>query len=142
MRVITLQTGGVPDGIPDEKTRAAIGKSIARGTMLGRAATLADVGNAAVFAASDLSRALTATRLNITCGAVPDLAGMRPGRPRRSRTQPQPAYVRRRRSYASSSASSAAGSAPAASARWTISAWLSGVSPPTGASRSRFVGNG
>jgi len=40
--------------------------------MLGRAATLADVGNAAVFAASDWSRALTGTKLNITCGSVPD----------------------------------------------------------------------
>jgi 3-oxoacyl-[acyl-carrier protein] reductase len=40
--------------------------------MLGRAATLDDVGNAAVFAASDWSRALTATKLNLTGGTVPD----------------------------------------------------------------------
>jgi NAD(P)-dependent dehydrogenase (short-subunit alcohol dehydrogenase family) len=72
VRVITLQTGGIPEGIPDEKTRGAIEKSIADRTMLRRAATLADVGNAAVFAASDWSRALTATKLNITCGTVPD----------------------------------------------------------------------
>ena len=72
VRVITLQTGGIPEGIPDERTRSAVEKSIAERTMLGRAATLADVGNAAVFAASDWSRALTGTSLNITCGSVPD----------------------------------------------------------------------
>ena len=72
IRVITLQTGGIPEGIPDERTRSAVEKSIAERTMLGRAATLADVGNAAVFAASDWSRALTGTKLNITCGSVPD----------------------------------------------------------------------
>jgi 3-oxoacyl-[acyl-carrier protein] reductase len=72
IRVITLQTGGIPEGIANEKTRAGIEKSIADATMLGRAASLADLGNAAVFAASDWSRALTATKLNITCGAVPD----------------------------------------------------------------------
>jgi 3-oxoacyl-[acyl-carrier protein] reductase len=72
VRVITLQTGGIPEGIPDEHTRSAVEKSIAGASMLGRAATLADVGNAAVFAASDWSRALTATKLNITCGTVAD----------------------------------------------------------------------
>jgi enoyl-[acyl-carrier-protein] reductase (NADH) len=40
--------------------------------MLKRAATLDDVANAAVFAASDLARAITASALNITCGAVVD----------------------------------------------------------------------
>ena len=72
IRVITLQTGGIPEGIPDARTRSAVEKSIAERTMLGRAATLADVGNAAVFVASDWSRALTGTKLNITCGSVPD----------------------------------------------------------------------
>lgn len=72
IRVLTLQTGGIPEGIPDERTRTSMEKSIARNTMLGRPATLADVGNAAVFAASDWSRALTGTKLNITCGGVAD----------------------------------------------------------------------
>ena len=40
--------------------------------MLGRAATLADVGNVAAFAASDHARSMTATALNITCGSVVD----------------------------------------------------------------------
>lgn len=72
IRVLTLQTGGVPDGIPDEKTRRAVGASIAKTTMLGRAASLEDVGNAAVFAASDWGRTLTATKLNLTLGTVVD----------------------------------------------------------------------
>jgi 3-oxoacyl-[acyl-carrier protein] reductase len=36
--------------------------------MLGRPATLEDVGNVAAFAASDRAAAMTATALNITCG--------------------------------------------------------------------------
>jgi len=72
VRVVTLQTGGIPEGIPDQRTRNAIEKSIAKHTMLGRAASLEDVGNAAVFAASEWGRALTATKLNITCGTIPD----------------------------------------------------------------------
>ena len=72
VRVITLQTGGIPEGIPDRETRDAVEKSIAKRTMLGRAASLEDVGNAAVFAASDWGKALTATKLNITCGTIPD----------------------------------------------------------------------
>jgi 3-oxoacyl-[acyl-carrier protein] reductase len=72
VRVITLQTGGIPESIADEKMRKGVEKTIADGTMLGRAATLADVGNAAVFAASDWSRALTATKLNMTCGTIAD----------------------------------------------------------------------
>jgi len=41
-------------------------------TMLGQAATLEDVGNVAAFAASDLARTMTATALNISCGAIVD----------------------------------------------------------------------
>jgi enoyl-[acyl-carrier-protein] reductase (NADH) len=40
----------------------------AAATLLGRAATLEDVGNAAAFAASDCARTMTASALNITCG--------------------------------------------------------------------------
>jgi len=40
--------------------------------MLGRAATLADVGNVAAFAASDQARSITAAAINITCGSVAD----------------------------------------------------------------------
>lgn len=75
IRVITIQTAGVPESLPDEmpaKARAAIGRDITDRTLLGRPATLADVGNAAVFAASDMASALTATKINITAGAVVD----------------------------------------------------------------------
>jgi hypothetical protein len=50
---------------------AAIEKGIADLTTLDRAATLADVGNVAVFAASHWAQA-PATKLNITGGTVPD----------------------------------------------------------------------
>ena len=39
-------------------------------SLLGRAATLADVGNVATFVASDLARTMTATEVNISCGAL------------------------------------------------------------------------
>jgi NAD(P)-dependent dehydrogenase (short-subunit alcohol dehydrogenase family) len=73
IRVVTLQTGGVPESIPQTfARREAITKEIEERTMLKRAATLDDVGNAAAFAASDWARTMTATALNITCGSVVD----------------------------------------------------------------------
>lgn len=73
IRVLTLQTGGVPETIPEGLDyRDAITDEIAGQTMLGRAASLEDVGNAAVFAASDMARSMTATTLNITGGSVVD----------------------------------------------------------------------
>ena len=71
IRVITLKTGGVPETISDSFTeKANIAAGIAQETLLGRAATLADVGNVAVFVASDLARTITATEINISCGAI------------------------------------------------------------------------
>ena len=49
-----------------------IAEMIAAQTLLGRAATLEDVGNAAVFAASDWARAVTAGIINVSCGALID----------------------------------------------------------------------
>jgi 3-oxoacyl-[acyl-carrier protein] reductase len=73
IRVITLQTGGVPESISQgSEFREAITEELTRRTMLGRAATLHDVGNVAAFAASDWARTMTATALNITCGTVVD----------------------------------------------------------------------
>jgi 3-oxoacyl-[acyl-carrier protein] reductase len=73
IRVVTLQTGGVPESIPESfDGREAITKDIEDRTMLKRAATLDDVGNVAVFAASDHARTMTATALNLTCGSVVD----------------------------------------------------------------------
>ena len=73
IRVVTLQTGGVPETIAEGfDGREAIVDDIVRRTMLGRAATLDDVGNVAAFAASDQARTMTATAFNITCGAQVD----------------------------------------------------------------------
>jgi NAD(P)-dependent dehydrogenase (short-subunit alcohol dehydrogenase family) len=73
IRAVTLQTGGVPETIPDSfEGREVITEGIVGQTMLGRAATLDDVGNAAAFAASDHARTMTATALNISCGAIVD----------------------------------------------------------------------
>ena len=73
IRAVTLQTGGVPETIPESfDGREQITEMIAGSTMLGRAATLDDVGNVAAFAASDHARTMTATALNISCGAIVD----------------------------------------------------------------------
>jgi 3-oxoacyl-[acyl-carrier protein] reductase len=54
IRVVTLASGGVPESLPDRfEGREKIVQMIEGQTLLGRAATLEDVGNAAVFAASD-----------------------------------------------------------------------------------------
>ena len=72
IRVVTLQTSGIPESIESAELRERIGSQIAAGTMLGRAATLEDVGNAAVFAASDRAASMTGTKLNISCGSFVD----------------------------------------------------------------------
>jgi hypothetical protein len=56
IRVVTLASGGIPESLPEGLDgRKEIVEMIERQTLLGRAATLEDVGNAAVFAASDAS---------------------------------------------------------------------------------------
>jgi len=72
IRVVTLRTGGIPESIPDVEGMEAVVDDIVKATMLGRAATLDDVGNVAAFAASDWARTMTATALNITCGTAVD----------------------------------------------------------------------
>jgi enoyl-[acyl-carrier-protein] reductase (NADH) len=70
IRVITLQSSGIAEGLPaDFPGRAELAADLAEPTALGRTATLADVGNAAVFAASDMAAAMTGAALNISCGA-------------------------------------------------------------------------
>jgi 3-oxoacyl-[acyl-carrier protein] reductase len=73
VRVVTLRTGGVPETIPDPdgSMRETIA-DIEDTTMLGRAATLEDVGNAAALAASDRARTMTAATINVSCGALID----------------------------------------------------------------------
>jgi NAD(P)-dependent dehydrogenase (short-subunit alcohol dehydrogenase family) len=73
VRVVTLQTNGILETIPDDfERKAEISDAIIATTMLKRGATLEDVGNAAVFAASDWGRTVTASKINITCGGEVD----------------------------------------------------------------------
>jgi NAD(P)-dependent dehydrogenase (short-subunit alcohol dehydrogenase family) len=71
IRVVTLQSAGVPE-TTREDWREAITQSFVDTSMLKRVETLEDVGNVAALAASDLSRTMTATAINITCGRVAD----------------------------------------------------------------------
>jgi 3-oxoacyl-[acyl-carrier protein] reductase len=73
IRVVTLRTGGVPESLPEGfDGREAIVEEMEKATMLGRAATLEDVGNVAAFVASDRARTMTAATANISCGALID----------------------------------------------------------------------
>jgi 3-oxoacyl-[acyl-carrier protein] reductase len=75
IRVVTLKTGGVPESLPAEMSaaeREAITAGIQQSTLLGRTATLADVGNVAAFVASDLASTMTAATVNISSGALMD----------------------------------------------------------------------
>ena len=73
VRVVTLRTGGVPESIPEGfKGRDEISDGIEKATMLGRAATLEDVGNVAAFVASDRARTMTAATVNVSAGALID----------------------------------------------------------------------
>jgi 3-oxoacyl-[acyl-carrier protein] reductase len=73
VRVVTLASGGVPESLPEGfEGREKIVEMIERQSLLGRAATLEDVGNAAAFAASDRARTLTGAILNVSCGALID----------------------------------------------------------------------
>ena len=68
--MLTLKTGGIPETIPDPKERQYIVDNLLPATLLNRAATLADVGSVAAFAASDQARTITSTEVNISCGAI------------------------------------------------------------------------
>jgi 3-oxoacyl-[acyl-carrier protein] reductase len=73
VRVVTLRTGGVPESIPEGfRGSDQIAEEIERATMLGRAATLEDIGNVAAFVASDRARTMTAATANVSCGALVD----------------------------------------------------------------------
>lgn len=73
IRVVTLKTGGITETIPEDVPgRDGIVADIERETLLGRVATLEDVQNVAAFVASDRARSLTATEVNISCGAMMD----------------------------------------------------------------------
>ncbi|PXX61042.1 NAD(P)-dependent dehydrogenase (short-subunit alcohol dehydrogenase family) [Nocardia tenerifensis] len=72
VRVVSLLTGGIPESFPDTPETASVRAGMHAATLLGRAATRSDVGHVAAFVASDLGRTLTATQVNISCGALGD----------------------------------------------------------------------
>lgn len=73
IRVVTMVTGGIVETIPwQTEGRDAIVEEIARTAHLNRTATLEDVGNVAVFVASDRAGAITDATVNISSGAIVD----------------------------------------------------------------------
>jgi 3-oxoacyl-[acyl-carrier protein] reductase len=74
IRVVTLRTGGIPESLPSDLVGSAdeIREAIVADTLLGRAATLQDVGHVAAFIASDRARCMTAATANVSCGALID----------------------------------------------------------------------
>jgi enoyl-[acyl-carrier-protein] reductase (NADH) len=73
IRFVTLSSGGIPETLPHGVDgRDEIVGMIEAQTLLGRAATLEDVGNAAAFAASDRARSMTAAIINVSGGALVD----------------------------------------------------------------------
>lgn len=73
IRVVTMKSGGIGESIPvDLEQRDYIINQLLPGTLLKRLATLADVGNVAAFLASDMAQSITATEVNISCGAIVD----------------------------------------------------------------------
>jgi 3-oxoacyl-[acyl-carrier protein] reductase len=73
IRFVTLATGGIPETLPEGmEGRDEIVGMIEAQTLLGRAADLEDVGNAAAFAASDRARTMTAALINLSGGALVD----------------------------------------------------------------------
>lgn len=74
IRVVTLKTGGIPESMPhDTPGRDEIAHGITEATLLGRPATLQEVGEVAAFVASDLARTMTSATVNISCGAIVDV---------------------------------------------------------------------
>ena len=83
VRVVWVQTTGLPEaldatverfpayGTGSAMTRPELIGWMRRSTELDRLASLAEVGRAAAFLASDHAAAMTATGVNLTCGAVP-----------------------------------------------------------------------
>jgi 3-oxoacyl-[acyl-carrier protein] reductase len=72
VRVVTLRTGGLPETIPrDFEGYEEVRQFLVEHAPTGRVATLADVGNLAAFAASDLACTVTGT-INMTAGAMLD----------------------------------------------------------------------
>jgi enoyl-[acyl-carrier-protein] reductase (NADH) len=73
IRVVTLRTGGIISTLsPDFAGADEITKGIVDATLLGRGATVDDVGDVAAFVASDRARTMTAATVNVSAGALID----------------------------------------------------------------------
>jgi 3-oxoacyl-[acyl-carrier protein] reductase len=73
VRFVTLSSGGIPETLPsDFEGRDSIVELIEGQALLPSAATLDQVGRAAVFAASDYAASMTAATLNVSAGALID----------------------------------------------------------------------
>ncbi|MGY0022307.1 SDR family NAD(P)-dependent oxidoreductase [Streptomyces sp. cg35] len=73
IRVVTLKTGGIPESLPkDFAGREELTEMLTEPTLLGRTATLSDVGEVAAFVASDRARTMTSATVNVSCGALVD----------------------------------------------------------------------
>lgn len=73
VRAVCLRPDALPETWPEGGDGFAdVRKYMQEGTALDRMPTVAEVANAAVFAASDLAAAVTGTVLNLTCGSVMD----------------------------------------------------------------------
>jgi 3-oxoacyl-[acyl-carrier protein] reductase len=86
VRVVWLQTSGLPEALADIPVFPEYGTGIGSGAgmtraeliawlegkaMLRRLTSLADVGNAAAFVASDRAGAMTGCGVNVSCGSFP-----------------------------------------------------------------------
>ena len=71
VRVVTITTNGIAESFPEDARSDAV-ERLAAETLLGRAATVEDAGEAAVYAASDRARCVTAATINISGGALVD----------------------------------------------------------------------
>jgi enoyl-[acyl-carrier-protein] reductase (NADH) len=73
IRTVTLRTGGIPESISESfEGRDRIAEMLEGATLLGRTATLEDVGNVAAFVASEKARTMTAATVNVSAGALLD----------------------------------------------------------------------
>lgn len=75
VRVLCLRPDALPETWGEHKEnepKGEVWRYMEDGTALGRLPALAEVANAAVFAASDFSGAMTGTVLNLTCGSIMD----------------------------------------------------------------------
>ena len=73
VRVITLESGGVVESLPEDfDGRQEIVDLIEGQTLLGRTASLEEIGNVAAFVASDKAGPMTAATVNTSAGSLID----------------------------------------------------------------------